>query len=90
MTLGSEQIMEMADRLAEFILTLVRSGKLDHGDVLQVVTIASRLIRAGFPVGCEALAVCVREHLEDAAEAIEQLSRGRAVSDEVLVRLTRR
>jgi len=51
---------------------------------------AHRLIRAGFPVGCEALALCVREHLEDAAEAIEQLSRGRAVPDEVLVRLTRR
>ena len=49
MTLGSEQIVEMADRLAESILTLVRSGKLDHGDALQVITIASRLIQVTYP-----------------------------------------
>ena len=49
MTLGSEQIVEMADRLAESILTPVRSGKLDHGDALQVITIASRLIQATYP-----------------------------------------
>ena len=41
--------MEMADRLAESILTPVRSGKLDHGDALQVITIASRLIQVTYP-----------------------------------------
>lgn len=49
-----------------------------------------RLTRAGLPVGCAALAAHLQVILEDATEAIEQLSRGRALPDSMLVQVLRR
>lgn len=49
MTVEPDQIVEMGDRLAEYILAPVEAGDMEHGDALRVVTVAARLIQSTYP-----------------------------------------